>query len=84
MAKIKIYSTHTCPYCKMLKSWLDGKKIGYTNVFVDDDQAGMEEMLKISDGHMGVPFSMVTKDDGTEVKIIGFDKPKFQEALGVK
>lgn len=84
MAKIKIYSTHACPYCKMLKSWLDGEKIAYTNIFVDDDQKGMEEMMKVSDGHLGVPFSMVTKDDGTSVKIVGFDKPKFQKALGIK
>ncbi len=81
MAKITIYSTHTCPYCKMLKAWLEEKGQGYETKYVDDDQVVMEEMMKISEGHLGVPFSVVTKDDGTQVKIIGFDKPKFEEAL---
>ena len=83
MAKVKIFSTHSCPYCKMLKEWLTEKKISFDNKFVDEDQVAMEEMMKVSDGHMGVPFSIVTKDDGSKVKIAGFDKPKFESALGV-
>lgn len=83
MAQIKIFSTHACPYCKMLKAWLDEKKIGYKNIFVDEDKEGMDEMMKVSDGHMGVPFSVVTIDNGKEVKIVGFDKPKFEKVLGV-
>jgi len=68
----------------MLKSWLDEKKIAYTNHFVDEDATKMEEMMKVSDGHLGVPFSIVSRDDGTQVKIIGFDKSKFEESLGIK
>jgi glutaredoxin 3 len=84
MAKVTVYSTHTCPYCKMLKEWLTEKKIAFVNHFVDEDTAKMEEMMKVSEGHMGVPFSIVKKDDGGEVKIVGFDKGKFEEALGLK
>ncbi|MBI4035163.1 MAG: glutaredoxin family protein [Candidatus Chisholmbacteria bacterium] len=84
MAAITVYSTQTCPYCKMLKSWLEERKMSYEDKFVDEDQAAMEEMMQISEGHLGVPFSVVTGDDGTKVKIIGFDKAKFQEALGIK
>ena len=80
--KIKIYSTHTCPYCKMLKSWLESKKLSFENVFVDEDTNGMEEMMKVSEGHMGVPFTVVTRDDGSQVKIAGFDKVKFEETVG--
>lgn len=66
----------------MLKSWLDSKNRKYENVFVDEDTAGMEEMIKISEGHMGVPYTVITKNDGSQVKIAGFDKPKFEEMLG--
>lgn len=83
MAEVTIYSTHTCPYCKMLKAWLDEQKTAYTNYFVDEEATKMEEMMKISDGHMGVPFSVIKKDDGSEVKIAGFDKKKFEQALGI-
>ena len=83
MAKVKVYKTETCPYCKMLVSWLEEKGIDHEEIYVDRDPAKQEEMLAISDGHMGVPFSVVTKDDGSEVKITGFDRGKFEEALGV-
>ena len=81
MTDVLIYSTHSCPYCKMLKSWLEERGQIYEDKFVDDDKVAMEEMMKISDGHLGVPFSVVTKADGTSTKIIGFDKAKFEEAL---
>lgn len=81
MAKIIVYSTHSCPYCKMLKAWLDEKGQAYEDKFVDDDQVAMEEMMKISEGHLGVPFSVVSRDDGTQVKIIGFDRGKFEGVL---
>ena len=82
MAKVVVYSTQTCPYCKMLKSWLEERKIVYEDKFVDEDQAAMEEMMKVSDGHLGVPFTLVTKDDGNMVKVIGFDKGRFEKELG--
>jgi len=65
----------------MLKSWLEEKGQLYEDKYVDDDQMIMEEMMKISEGHLGVPFSVITKDDGAQTKIIGFDKAKFEGAL---
>jgi glutaredoxin len=65
----------------MLKSWLEEKGFEYTNKMVDQDQAAMEEMMKVSEGHMGVPFTVLTRDDGSQVKIAGFDKPRFQQEL---
>ncbi len=82
MLKITIYSTHTCPYCKMLKDYLSQKNIAFDNVFVDDNQAKAEEMMKIS-GQMGVPFTVIEKDDGTKQNILGFDRSKIDQALGV-
>ena len=79
--QIKVYTTTTCPYCKMLKEFLGKNNQKYEEVLVDQDHEGLEEMMGISDGHMGVPFSVVTKDDGTVVKIVGFDEAKFREAL---
>lgn len=83
MATIKIYTTTTCPYCKMEKAYLDSKKIVYTNIFVDEDPKAAEEMIKIS-GQMGVPFTVITKEDGSQVTILGFDKTKIDQALGLK
>lgn len=82
MAKVKIYSTVTCPYCKMEKEYLESKDIPYENIFVDQVPSAAEEMVKIS-GQMGVPFTVITKDDNSQVTVLGFDKDKINEALGI-
>jgi len=79
---VKIYTTTTCPYCKMAKTYLDAKGVKYENIFVDNDEQAAEKMIKES-GQMGVPFTEITQDGGTLVKILGFDKAKLNEALGI-
>lgn len=82
MATVKIFTTTTCPYCKLEKAYLDSKSIKYENVFVDHDEEAAKKMLEES-GQMGVPFTEITKDDGSVAKILGFDKGKINEALGI-
>ncbi len=67
----------------MLKSYLDEKSVAYTEKIVDQDQSAQEEMVKESGGFMGVPFTVIIKDDGTKEKIVGFDKNKVNEILGI-
>jgi len=80
--KIEIYTTTTCPYCKMEKDYLDSKGVKYENIFVDNDSKAAQEMLEKS-GQLGVPFTVVTSDDGTEKSILGFDKEKLNRVLGL-
>lgn len=82
MAKVTIYSTVTCPYCKLEKEYLDSKGIKYENIFVDKDPKAAEEMVKISN-QMGVPFTVIAKDDGSQEAILGFDREKINSALGL-
>ena len=80
--KVKIYTTTTCPYCKMEKAYLDSKGIKYENIFIDDDEEAAKKMIEES-GQTGVPFVEITKDEGTLIKILGFDKQKLADALGI-
>lgn len=82
MVKITIYKTTTCPYCKLESEYLDSKGIKYDAVFVDHDVEAAKRMIEES-GQMGVPFTEITKDDGSVVKILGFDQAKLNEALGL-
>ncbi len=66
----------------MEKSYLDSKGIKYENIFVDEDQNVAAEMIKIS-GQMGVPFTVITKDDNSQVTILGFDKQQIDGALNL-
>lgn len=81
--KITIYSTATCPYCVMVKRWLDERSISYDDVRVDSDQQAAEKMIKLS-GQMSVPFTTVERDDGMIEKILGFDIANLQRVLGVQ
>lgn len=67
----------------MLKGYLDEKKIAYTEKQIDTDPAAQEEMLSLSDGFMGTPFTVVKKDDGSQLTIQGFNKEKIDKALGL-
>lgn len=80
--KITIYSTKTCGYCHMLKSWLQDKKIKFTDYSVDINPIAAQQMINIS-GQMGVPFSVIEKDDGSLVNILGFDRHRFEAELDI-
>lgn len=76
-----IYSTTSCPYCKMLKDFLTTKNISYVEKLVDQDEAAKTEMASLSGGFLGVPFSVISKDDGTKETVIGFDQGKLEQIL---
>lgn len=82
MPTITIYSTKTCAYCHMLKNYLDSKNIGYDVKMADDDPKIAQELYDQS-GQLGVPFTIIQKEDGEEARILGFDKPQIDAALGI-
>lgn len=80
MARVKVYSTTTCPYCKMLKAYLAEKNIPFEDVLVDQNPDQMQTFIDTC-GSMGVPCIHITKDDGSEAKILGFNRPAIDQAL---
>ncbi|HSX57933.1 MAG TPA: glutaredoxin family protein [Candidatus Saccharimonadales bacterium] len=82
MTKVKIYTTQTCPYCKMEKEYLDSKGIEYENIFIDEDREAAEELMKM-EGQFGVPFTIFTKEDGTKESLLGFDKEEINRILAL-
>lgn len=81
--KIIIYSTTTCPYCKMLKDYLSEKGFAFEEKLIDTDERIRLEMEKISGGFLGVPFIIIEKDDQKRETIFGFDKGKLNLSLGI-
>lgn len=78
MAKIRIFSTPTCPYCISLKEFLKENNIEFDDIDVSRDQEALNEMVTKS-GQMGVPVSEI---DG-EI-IIGFNREKISKLLNIK
>lgn len=83
MNKITVYTTTTCPFCKMEKDWLVENKVEYEEILVDEHPERAQEMIAIS-GQMGVPFNVVDSIDGKRATILGFDKAKLSAELGLK
>lgn len=81
--KVIVYSTATCAYCRMLKNWLKEKDVEFTELRVDIYPQAAQQMVSLS-GQMGVPFSVIEKNDGSKVGILGFDRPAFEELLAAK
>lgn len=82
MPKVKIYTTTTCPYCHAEKNYLKSRNIEFEEVLVDKDPEEIPQMLHVC-GSMGVPCTHITKDDGTEQIILGFNKAQINSALGL-
>ena len=81
MMQITVFTTGGCPYCLMLKDYLNSKSVTFTEKLVDQDEAAKKEMIEVSNDFMGVPFILILKDDGTKETVIGFDKGKINEIL---
>jgi len=78
MGTVRVYFTDNCPYCKMVKAFLDKKKVAYQAINVGQDREAAAEMVKLS-GQYGVP--VLTVDDQI---VIGFDTPRLEELFGTE
>tara|TARA_Y100000310_G_scaffold345146_1_gene462183 strand:+ start:4902 stop:5138 length:237 start_codon:yes stop_codon:yes gene_type:complete len=78
MAKVKIYTTSTCPYCDMAKQYMKENKINYEEVNVESDEKATQDLVEKS-GQMGVPVLEIGKKI-----IVGFDKEAIEKALKKK
>ena len=74
---VKVYSTPTCPFCIRAKQFLKDSSVAFTDIDVSENEDKAQEMISKS-GQMGVP---VLDIDGQI--IIGFDKDRIKEALGL-
>jgi len=78
MAKVTIYTTPTCVYCKMTKAFFKENNVQYEEKDVSADRAMADEMIKKSN-QMGVP---VIDIDGQI--LVGFDKEGLSRLLNIK
>ena len=75
--RVIVYSTPTCTWCNTLKSYLKQNKIRFQDIDVSRDERAAKEMMSRS-GQQGVP-----QTDINGQMIIGFDKKRINEMLGI-
>jgi glutaredoxin len=75
--QITIYSTTWCAFCHTEAQWLDKLGIPYVKKDIEEDKEAYEELMSKSGGaYSGVPVTDVAGD-----LILGFDRPKLQDAM---
>ena len=75
--KVTVYSTPSCPFCKMAKEFLAKSGVDFQEVNVASDQKAAAEMIEKS-GQMGVPVIEIGKK-----VIVGFDREAIAKELGI-
>jgi len=75
---VTIYTTPTCHFCQMSKEFFKENNVSYTEYNVANDMEKRQEMIDKS-GQMGVPVVFIGDD-----MIVGFDKKRFVELLGLE
>ncbi len=82
MSQVTVYSTPTCVYCKMAKQFFDENSVDYEDIDVSQDKEAAQQMMDKS-GQMGVPV-IVVENDGEEEVVVGFQKEKLANLVGVE
>lgn len=77
-ATIVIYSSPTCGFCHMVKQYLDSKGKTYIEKDISVDRDALEFVLK-NVGQAVTPIIAI----GDKI-VVGFDRPKIDEALNGK
>lgn len=75
--KVTVYSSPDCVYCYSVKGYLEDKGIEYEEINIYEDKKAYEKMKKISD-QANVPVTVVEDE-----VIVGWEKDKLKEALGI-
>ncbi len=77
MHQVAIYTTPTCHFCHMAKEYFKENNIAYEEYDVGADAEKRKEMVDMTK-QLGVPVIRI--DDSL---IVGFNKPKVMELLGL-
>lgn len=78
---ITIYTINECPFCKSEKEYLASHNLSFVEKNLETNREYLEEMMVVSDKFAGVPFTVINRDDGSVVKLKGFTKEEFDQAL---
>jgi glutaredoxin-like YruB-family protein len=74
---VKLYTTPTCPYCKLAKDFLRERNVEFREVDVSQNREALEEMVQKS-GQLGVPVIEI----GEKI-MVGYNRQRLAEVLGV-
>jgi glutaredoxin 3 len=75
--EVKLYTTPTCPYCKMARKFLDDNGVKYQEFNIVEDKAAREEM-KTKCKSLAVPTICFDNE-----VLVGFNEAELKKKLGL-
>jgi len=76
--RVIVFSTPTCAFCNQAKRYFRDKGVKFKDIDVTRDPTAARDMIRRS-GQQGVPVI----DIGGKI-VVGFDRPKINQLLGIK
>lgn len=76
--KVAVYSSPSCAYCHLAMDYFDSKGIEYTEKNITTDETALKFVME----EVGQAVTPIITID--EEIIVGFDKPKIDQALARK
>ncbi|MBC8527695.1 MAG: NrdH-redoxin [Candidatus Cloacimonetes bacterium] len=76
--KVIVFTSPYCSWCKRVKSYLQQKRIRFTEVDVTKNSSAARDIVRRT-GQQGIPVTLVNNRP-----VIGFDKSKLDRLLGIR
>ena len=74
MKNVKVYVSNTCPYCHMIKEFMEDQGYSYEERNISTDSAARDELVSMN--MRGVPVTVIDGD-----LIVGYDPQKIKAAM---
>lgn len=81
--KIIIYTINNCSFCQQEKEYLQSRNLPFEEKNLDQNHDFLTEMLALSNNFVGVPFTVIEKDNGEKISLKGYAKEEFDKALEI-
>ena len=72
-----MFTTPTCSYCRLAKTYFNQNKVRFTEIDVSRDQRAAADMVRRT-GQSGVPVILIDNRP-----VVGFDKQRINRMLGL-
>lgn len=77
---ITVYTRTSCPYCELVKKFLDAKGATYQTINMEEDADAMQEVMAMT-GRSIAPTTVIEKADGMKEVVVGFNLGKIGPAI---
>ena len=77
---ITVYTRTNCPYCELVKKFLDTKGVSYDTINMEENADAMQQIMDMT-GQAIAPTTVVEMADGTQDVIVGFNLGRIAPAV---